>query len=88
MTKAELIEAWQEATGLGDEAEEHRHVSKLKGGSMDIVRTNVEIARVENWAFEGAYKGSKYPDMNYEQGIIDILNWLRGDDDHAPDEED
>jgi len=54
---------------------------------METVRTEEEIARVENWAHEGLNRGSHYPGMSYEQGILNVLEWLRGDDDHAPDEE-
>lgn len=54
---------------------------------MDIVRTEQEIARVENWAFAGLDEGTRYVGMTYEQGLIDMLEWLRGDTDHAPDEE-
>ena len=54
---------------------------------MDVVRTEDEIARVENWAVDGINEGSRYPGMSYEQGIQDTLMWLRGDNDHAPDDE-
>ena len=55
--------------------------------SMTIVRTAEEIARVENWAAEALDEGTRYPGMSYEQGIFDVLGWLRGDTDNAPDEE-
>jgi len=55
--------------------------------SMTIVRTAEEIARVENWAAEALDEGTRYPGMSYEQGIFDVLGWLRGDADNAPDEE-
>lgn len=54
---------------------------------MQVVRTEIEIDRVENWAVEGIDEGSRYPGMSYEQGILDTLAWLRGDSDTAPDEE-
>lgn len=54
---------------------------------MDVVRTEQEIARVENWAFAGLDEGTRYAGMTYEQGLIDMLEWLRGDTDYAPDEE-
>lgn len=54
---------------------------------MDVIRSEDEINRVENWAVEGIDQGSRYAGMSYEQGIVDTLNWLRGDDDHAPDDE-
>lgn len=53
---------------------------------MQIVRTETEIARVENWAVEGIDEGTRYSGMGYEQGIADVLAWLRGDSDTAPDE--
>ena len=53
---------------------------------MKTIRTETEIARVENWAVEGIDEGTRYPGMSYEQGIVDILTWLRGDTDVAPDE--
>lgn len=54
---------------------------------MEVVRTDEEIARVENWAFVGVDQGSHYAGMSYEQGIMDALMWLRGDADHAPDQD-
>jgi len=54
---------------------------------MIVVRTDDEIARVENWAVEGVDYGSRYHGMSYEQGICDILQWLRGDSDVAPDDD-
>ena len=54
---------------------------------MNIARTNEEIARVENWAVEALDEGSRYPGMSCEQGIMDMLMWLRGDSEHAPDQE-
>ena len=54
---------------------------------MQVVRTETEIARVENWAVEGIDESTHYPGMSYEQGIVDVLAWLRGDNETAPDEE-
>ncbi len=54
---------------------------------MNVVRTEQEIARVENWAIAGLDEGTHYAGMTYEQGLIDMLGWLRGDTDLAPDEE-
>lgn len=31
--------------------------------------------------------GSRYFGLSYEEGIVDLLAWLRGDIEHAPDEE-
>ena len=54
---------------------------------MQVVRTETEIARVENWAVEGIDENTHYPGMSYEQGIVDVLAWLRGDNETAPEEE-
>lgn len=54
---------------------------------MNIVRSEEEIARLENWAAKGFDEGSHCPGMSYEQGIMDTLSWLCGDTDVAPDEE-
>lgn len=54
---------------------------------MHIERNDEEIARVENWAVEALDDGTRYPGMSYEQGIVDMLEWLRGDSDHAPDDD-
>lgn len=55
---------------------------------MDAVRTDEEVARVESWAFEGVSNGSHYPSMSYEEGVMDTIMWLRGDNDDAPGQED
>lgn len=49
-------------------------------------RTEEEVARVEDWAAEGVSVGSRYPGMTYEQGVLDTIQWIRGDVDNAPDE--
>lgn len=54
---------------------------------MDVVVTDEEIDRVENWANAGISKGGRYRGMSYEEGIRDTLMWLRGDSIHPPDEE-
>ncbi|MBD5416983.1 MAG: hypothetical protein HDR50_04850 [Desulfovibrio sp.] len=54
---------------------------------MNIVRSEGEIARVWNWASQGIDGGTRYPGMSYEQGLMDMLDWLTGDSDHAPDED-
>jgi hypothetical protein len=54
---------------------------------FEIVRTEEEFNRVWNWADDGHNMGTRYPGMSYEQGIIDVMNWLCGDDNHAPDED-
>lgn len=53
---------------------------------MNCVRNDEEIARVENWAVEGVDVGGRYPGISYEQGVMDTIQWLRGDTDNAPDE--
>lgn len=55
---------------------------------MNCIRTDEEIARVENWAVyaEGLEGGSNYPGMTYEKGVLDTICWLRGDSENAPDE--
>ncbi|MDE5879924.1 MAG: hypothetical protein K2G99_07925 [Desulfovibrio sp.] len=54
---------------------------------MSIVRTEQEVNRVANWAYQGIDEGTRYPGMSYEQGLVDMLGWLTGDNDHAPDED-
>lgn len=54
---------------------------------MDIAKTEQEINRVANWAYTGIDEGTRYPGMSYEQGLVDMLDWLTGDCDHAPDED-
>lgn len=54
---------------------------------MEIVRTETEIDRVLNWAAEGVEQGTRYSGMSYEQGILDICDWLTGHSGVAPDED-
>lgn len=54
---------------------------------MEIVRTEEEVNRVLNWAMEGVEQGTRYSGMSYEQGILDICDWLTGHSELAPDEE-
>ena len=35
-------------------------------------------------AMEGMSKGSKYPGMSYEDGILAMLSWLTGESDDDP----
>ena len=55
-------------------------VEDLTGGEccMNVVRTDAEIDRVEAFAYAGMEEGSRYPSMSYEQGLLDMLDWLRG----------
>jgi hypothetical protein len=50
-----------------------------------MVRSDEEIRRVEQWAVEGS-EHSHYPGQSYEDGIIATLEWLRGDTDEDPTE--
>ena len=52
-----------------------------------IVRTEEEISEVINWAFDGINDGSHFSGESYEQGIIDMYDWLIGNQDHRPDED-
>lgn len=52
--------------------------------TLICARTEDEIGEMENWACEGFNSGTRYPGMSYEQGVMDALHWLRGDNDHAP----
>jgi len=49
-------------------------------------RNDEEISRVRSWAEEGIIEGSKYPGMSYEEGVRDVIAWIQGDMDEAPDE--
>lgn len=53
---------------------------------MEIVRTEAELADLENWAASSLDEGTHYAGMTYEQGIMDTMEWLRGDSDHGPHE--
>lgn len=54
---------------------------------MKIVRSEAQIARVEEWAGRNLGDRARYTEREYEyeQGIIDLLEWLRGETDYAPD---
>ena len=55
---------------------------------MNVVRTDDAVSRVMNWAEESVNMGSShYPDLPYEQGVFDVLMWLYGSSDIAPDED-
>lgn len=53
--------------------------------SEKIVRTEEEIDRVYQWAQEGVVEGGRCPGQSYEDGIIELIDWLRGLSSHAPD---
>jgi hypothetical protein len=50
---------------------------------MEIVRSDYEIERVEDWALED---DAHFPGMSYEAGILDTLRWLRDKNEPAPDQ--
>lgn len=52
---------------------------------MKIVRSEAQIARVEEWAGRNLGDKARYEHPCYEQGIIDLLEWLRGESNYAPD---
>ena len=49
-----------------------------------VVRTEEEINRIMDWAYDGVENGSKYSGMSYEEGIVTILDWLAGLTDDDP----
>lgn len=50
---------------------------------MKIVRSEAQIARVEEWAGRNLGDKARYDNPNYEQGVIDTLEWLRGETNYA-----
>lgn len=52
---------------------------------MKIVRSEEEIRRVLKWANNGLIY-AEYGDRSYEMGVKDVLDWIIGDSDVAPDE--
>lgn len=50
----------------------------------EIERSEEEINDVLNKAMEGVDKGSKWPGMSYEQGVLAALDWLFGTVDFNP----
>jgi hypothetical protein len=48
--------------------------------TMYGIRSELEIARLENWAAEGVNDGTKFPGMSYEEGILSVLQWLQNKD--------
>jgi len=42
-------------------------------------KTDKQVADVEQAAYERAWEGgSEYPDLTYEKGVADALDWVRG----------
>lgn len=52
---------------------------------MKIVRSEEEIRRVLEWANNNPVY-AEYGDRSYEMGVKDVLDWIIGDTDVAPDE--
>lgn len=64
-------------------------LTEVKNRNMrTIVRTDQEIDQVLNKAADGINEGSCYPGMSYEQGIQAFADWVFGDTEDAPFEED
>lgn len=53
----------------------------------NFIRNDEEIDRVLQWAIDGNAKGTRYAGMSYESGLIDMLDWLTGITDVAPDQD-
>ncbi len=55
---------------------------------INTERSKEELSRVRTWAEESIIaENSNHPDMTYEEGVRDVIAWLEGDMDEAPDEE-
>ncbi len=55
----------------------------------DIKPTDVEIDEQLNKAYEQEEKGgSKWPGMSYEQGVRTAIDWITGNTDELPIEDD
>lgn len=52
------------------------------------MRTNAEIERVQQWALEAIENQEPhYPDIGYEEGVLDAIAWMQGDNERSPDGE-
>lgn len=49
------------------------------------MRTTEQIARVEEWAGRNLNGRARYDNPCYEQGVIALLEWLRGETVFGPD---
>ena len=59
----------------------------MPGAPFDKDPEDEEVERVQNWADEKIMEGgTRYPGMTYEQGVSDVIRWLRGEAD-APDQD-
>lgn len=52
---------------------------------MKIIRSEAQISRVEEWAGRNLNGRARYDTDCYEQGVIDTLEWLRGETEFGPD---
>jgi hypothetical protein len=50
------------------------------------IRSDREVADLENWAAEGVNEGTRFPGMSYEEGIQAVLQWLQNKDAPSPSE--
>jgi len=51
---------------------------------VDIVRTDEEIEDLARRAAERSHQPTRWPGQTYEQGVRDALDWLTGDNDEDP----
>jgi len=49
-----------------------------------IIRSDEEIGEVVNKAFDFREQGSPFFGMSYEDGILNMLDWLTGNTDDNP----
>jgi hypothetical protein len=45
---------------------------------MEVIRTDKEVDDLLNRVQEGADKGTKYPGMSYEEGVLAFAEYLEG----------
>lgn len=56
-------------------------------GFFQAFRTENEVDNVQKWAAMVEISGSRYDYKTYEEGVLDTLEWLKGETDLAPDED-
>ena len=49
-------------------------------------RTEEQVQKLMEWAASGVEKGSHYPNLSFEEGILHTVLWLDGDCEHGPHE--
>ena len=49
-----------------------------------IARTEAEIDEQLNRAAEAVDDGTRFPGASYEEGVMDAMSWILGQDDTAP----